>query len=172
VTVTTDGVRIGNWIYWTLTFVTTNNYDSFTELHISNITATTANIHFSQFSLAVAWWRLPMTDFHLPLCSSILRVPRNSWRLLYCLSCETPLNLEDQFPKFISPRNRVTSYTPRQWAPFSSPPTTRTDMVEVFEPANQFVLASSPLRLTARMFFFPSNSCGHSPYIISSLKRG
>jgi hypothetical protein len=39
--------------------------------------------------------------------------------------------------------------------------------------ANQFVLAPSPLRLTARIFFSQLNTCGHSPYIItSSLTRG
>jgi hypothetical protein len=38
--------------------------------------------------------------------------------------------------------------------------------------ANQFVLVPSPLRLTARIFFFQLNTCGHSPYITSSLTRG
>jgi hypothetical protein len=38
--------------------------------------------------------------------------------------------------------------------------------------ANQSVLALSPLRLTARFFFFQLNTCGHSPYITSSLTRG
>jgi hypothetical protein len=38
--------------------------------------------------------------------------------------------------------------------------------------ANQFVLASSPLRLTTRDFFlFRLNSCGNSPYVTSSLTR-
>jgi hypothetical protein len=37
--------------------------------------------------------------------------------------------------------------------------------------ANQFILAPSPLRLMAR-FFFQLNSCGHSPYVTSSLTRG
>jgi hypothetical protein len=36
--------------------------------------------------------------------------------------------------------------------------------------ANQFVLAPSPLRLTVRIFF-QLNTCGHSPYITSSLTR-
>jgi hypothetical protein len=36
--------------------------------------------------------------------------------------------------------------------------------------ANQFALAPSPLRLTARIFS-QLNSCGHSPYITSSLTR-
>jgi hypothetical protein len=35
--VTIDGVWISNWIYWTLTLVTTNNYDSLTKLHTPKI---------------------------------------------------------------------------------------------------------------------------------------
>jgi hypothetical protein len=38
--------------------------------------------------------------------------------------------------------------------------------------SNQFVLAPSPLRLTARYVLPQLNTCGHSPYITSSLKRG
>jgi hypothetical protein len=37
--------------------------------------------------------------------------------------------------------------------------------------ANQFVLASSPLRPTTRLFFFQLNSCGNSPHVTSSLTR-
>jgi hypothetical protein len=33
-------------------------------------------------------------------------------------------------------------------------------------------LAGSPLRLTTSNYFFQLNSCGHSPYAISSLTRG
>jgi hypothetical protein len=53
--VTIDGAWIGNRIYWTLTLVTTNNYNSLTELHTPKITVTTAHIKCSQSSLAVAW---------------------------------------------------------------------------------------------------------------------
>jgi hypothetical protein len=60
VTVTRDGVWIGNWIYWTLTLITTNNYNSLTELHTPNITVTTAHIKSSQSSTA---------DIPLPLSS-------------------------------------------------------------------------------------------------------
>jgi hypothetical protein len=38
--------------------------------------------------------------------------------------------------------------------------------------ANQFVLATSPLRLTTRDFFLQLNPCCHSPYVTSSLTRG
>jgi hypothetical protein len=53
--VTTDGVWTGDWIYWALKLVTTNNYDNLTELHAPKITVTTAHIESSQSSLAVAW---------------------------------------------------------------------------------------------------------------------
>jgi hypothetical protein len=38
--------------------------------------------------------------------------------------------------------------------------------------ANQFVLATSPLRLTTSTFIFQLNTCCYSPYITSSLMRG
>jgi hypothetical protein len=42
-------------------------------------------------------------------------------------------NVEGQVPVFIFTRN---SYTPRQWVPIFSPPTTRRTTVEVFDPAS------------------------------------
>jgi hypothetical protein len=38
--------------------------------------------------------------------------------------------------------------------------------------ADRFVLAASPLRATRRIFIFQPNTCGYSPYVTSSLKRG
>jgi hypothetical protein len=38
--------------------------------------------------------------------------------------------------------------------------------------ANQFVLATRPLRLTTSNFIFQLNTCGYSPYVRSSLTRG
>jgi hypothetical protein len=38
--------------------------------------------------------------------------------------------------------------------------------------ANQFVLATSPLRLTTSSFLFQLKNCGYSPYVTSSLTRG
>jgi hypothetical protein len=38
--------------------------------------------------------------------------------------------------------------------------------------ANQFVLATSPLRLTTTNFIFQLNTCGYSPYVTSSLSTG
>jgi hypothetical protein len=37
--------------------------------------------------------------------------------------------------------------------------------------ANQFVLATSPLRPTTRIFISQLNTCGYSPYVTSSLMR-
>jgi hypothetical protein len=37
--------------------------------------------------------------------------------------------------------------------------------------ANQFVLATSPLRLTTSNFIFQLNTCGYRPYVTSSLIR-
>jgi hypothetical protein len=39
-------------------------------------------------------------------------------------------------------------------------------------PANQFVLATSPLRLKTSNFISQLNTCGYSPYVTSSLTRG
>jgi hypothetical protein len=38
--------------------------------------------------------------------------------------------------------------------------------------SNQFVLATIPLRLTTNNLIFQLNTCGYSPYVISSLSRG
>jgi hypothetical protein len=40
----------GNWIYWTHTLVTTNNYTSLTVLPTQNITVTTAHVKCSVFN--------------------------------------------------------------------------------------------------------------------------
>jgi hypothetical protein len=47
---TREGVSIGKRIYRTLALVTTNNYDSLTELHTEYITVTTAHRVFSVFT--------------------------------------------------------------------------------------------------------------------------
>jgi hypothetical protein len=89
----------------------------------------------------------------------------------------TPPNLEGQVSIFTSPPRRLAGLYPRQWVPFSTPPTTRRATVEIFEPAStqglnhnskskskllydwrftakQSFLVSSPLRPSTRDFFF------------------
>jgi hypothetical protein len=85
--VTGDRVSIGDWIYWIVTLVTTNNYDSFAELHTPKITVTSAHINFAQTSLAVAWWRLPKWDVLLPLGSRTF--PGISYQLLTYHNCDS-----------------------------------------------------------------------------------
>jgi hypothetical protein len=54
--VTTEGVWIGNRIYWTLRqLVTEINYESLAELHIQTSIVATAHIKFSQSLPAVTW---------------------------------------------------------------------------------------------------------------------
>jgi hypothetical protein len=55
--------------------------------------------------------------------------------ILLSLIWDSP-NLEGQVSVFISPRNRVPRYTPKHWVPFSLPPVTCKDMVEVFDPTS------------------------------------
>jgi hypothetical protein len=67
--------------------VTTNNYDSLTELRTSKITVTAAHIKPSQFAMSssvVAWWRIP-TVSSLP-CSRSYRLATLS-RLTRCFNC-------------------------------------------------------------------------------------
>jgi hypothetical protein len=45
-------------------------------------------------------------------------------------------------------------------------------LYDLWFPANQFVLAPSPLRPTTNIFFCQQNSCGYSLYVTSSLMRG
>jgi hypothetical protein len=99
VVVTTDGVWIGNWIYWTLTLVSTINYDSLTELHTPNITVTTAHKVFSGFTsrcLVAAsnggispssgfpnCPRASATSFSLLTTATLNRLNCHEWELLY-----------------------------------------------------------------------------------------
>jgi hypothetical protein len=72
-------------------------------------------------------------------------------------------NLEGQVPVCISTRNRVARLYPQSKSKL---------LYDWRFTANQFVLASSPLRPRTRDFFsFQLNSCCNSPYVTSSLTR-
>jgi hypothetical protein len=54
----------------------------------------------------------------------------------YCLRFEAPPTWRARSPYLYPPGTGWPSYTTRHWVPFSSPPTTRTATVDVFEPAS------------------------------------
>jgi hypothetical protein len=56
--------------------------------------------------------------------------------IFYCLRFETPQTWRARSPYLYLPGTGWPSYTPRDWVPFSPPPTTRRATVEVFEPAS------------------------------------
>jgi hypothetical protein len=99
--------------------------------------------------------------------------PAGHMTIFYSLRFETPSTWRARSSHLYPPGIRWPSYTPKYWAPFSSPPTTFRATVEVFGPAftraalsqsqlfyawrftaNQFVLARSPLRPTTSNFIF------------------
>jgi hypothetical protein len=82
--------------------LTTNNYNSLTQLHTAKITVTVAHIMSSQSSLAIAWQWLPMADIPLPLGSeTVLSI---SYQLLTSHSCNSQRTLNHQL------RSRSQSY--------------------------------------------------------------
>jgi hypothetical protein len=79
---------------------------------------------------------------------------RGNHDLFYCLRFETPLTWRARSPYLYPPRTEWPNYTPRHWVSFSSPPTTRSAAVEVFEPTstrrnNSRVRVKVNLRLAA-----------------------
>jgi hypothetical protein len=56
--------------------------------------------------------------------------------IFYYLRVETPPTWRARYQYLYPPGTGWPSYTPRHWVPFSSPPTTRRDTVEVFEPSS------------------------------------
>jgi hypothetical protein len=57
-------------------------------------------------------------------------------KTFYQLRFEIPLTWRARSPYLYPLGRRWSSYTPRHWIPFSSPPTARRATVEVFEPAS------------------------------------
>jgi hypothetical protein len=105
-------------------------------------------------------------------------------------------NLEGQAPIFIYPRNRVAQLYPHALGSLFFAITTHRATVEVFEPASargpvrqrlereirltlrlavyrkSVRLGAEPLKIHGQIFFYHLNTCGHSPYVTSSLTRG
>jgi hypothetical protein len=115
--------------------------------------------------------------------------------IFHSLRIKTPPTWRARSPYLYPPGTGWPSYTTRHRVPFSSPPTTRRATVEIFQPAStrdcpltrltesqsQSYFATgglSPIRLGAEPLethgqnFSQMNTCGHSPYITSSLTRG
>jgi hypothetical protein len=65
-----------------------------------------------------------------------------------CLKFETLLTWRARSPYLYPPGTGWPGYSPRQWVPFSSPPTTPRDTVEVFE----HVTATEPLPSNRRVY--------------------
>jgi hypothetical protein len=84
-------------------------------------------------------------------------------------------NLEGQVPVFISRRNRVARLYPRQWVPFSSPPTTRRVTVDlVIQPQRRphrkrlfHYCVFSRYRGNVSTELLPSNGCCTIAYLHS-----
>jgi hypothetical protein len=157
--------------------VTTNNYDSLTELHTPKITVTTAYIKSSQFAMSspvVAWWQIPtmsstsmltflLASNCLTTNSALLHNDLQQWGLLHLprlhqgrMSAATSNGSVSQLLTADSQLLTSESELLCDW----------------WFTADQFVLAPSPLRLTTRDFFLQLNPYSHSPYITSPLMRG
>jgi hypothetical protein len=70
-----------------------------------------------------------------------------------------------RFPYLFPRGTRWTSYSPRHWVPFSSPPTTRRAAVELFEPAFTRVSKTEFLQNNINIQFIP-----HRKHITSPLQ--
>jgi hypothetical protein len=144
VSVTIDGVLIGNRIYWTPTqLVTTNNYDSLTELHIPNISVTTAKTKFSQSSLPLLGSGFQRRTFPFLWVSEMF--PCLSYQLVTSHNCNYQLSLN--YSKSESDLLHNWRFT-----------------------ADKFVSAPNHKRIRATDIF-QLNPWGNSPYVTSSLTR-
>jgi hypothetical protein len=74
-------------------------------------------------------WSSPAQSFSGPSPSGLMTV-------FYCLRFEIPPTWRVRSLNLYPPGTGWPSYTPRQWVPFLSSPTTRRATVEVFEPAS------------------------------------
>jgi hypothetical protein len=67
-----------------------------------------------------------------PSTGQLFSSPRPAGLIFYCLRFETLQTWRVRSSYLYPPGTGLSSYTPRHWVPFSSPPTTRRATVEVF----------------------------------------
>jgi hypothetical protein len=83
------------------------------------------------------WWICRLQLLLVLASAVILRSEsRGTHDHIYCLRFKDPPTWRAMSSYLYPPGTGRSSYTPRHWVPFSSPPTTRRATVEVFEPAS------------------------------------
>jgi hypothetical protein len=83
--------------------------------------------------------------------------------IIYSLIFETPPTWRARSLYLYPKVTRWSSYTPRHWVPFSSPPTTRRSTVEVFEPA----FTRGTVKVKVKVILRPTD-CWESRYIAAA----
>jgi hypothetical protein len=141
VRVTLDGVWIDNWIYWPLS---NRNYTSLTELHTRNIIVTTAHI---KSSLVIDFNTVLWRPYRLAYIPQLNQLHRLSLLFTHSLAILSALQL--------TPRLAAISHQPLHRLTFDwlSSESESEILYDWRFTANQFVLATSPLRLTTSIFF-------------------
>jgi hypothetical protein len=76
----------------------------------------------------------------------------------YCLKFETHPTWRARFPYLYPPGRGWPSYTPRHWAPFSSPPTTGRATVKVFDPAYKLEPPTFKVKVKVKFVLRPTVS--------------
>jgi hypothetical protein len=146
---------------------TTGNYSATANLHTLQITTAPAKLfHPAMPSSAVPWQRL--------LTVEILQLPALR-SYLHSLPCSTQLSTENWqlTPRLTTISHQPPSLLSRDWLSLHWVRESNSELLyDSRFTTNQFVLATSPLRLTASNFIFQLNTCDYSPYVTSSLARG
>jgi hypothetical protein len=139
------------------------------------LTTKTANVQLNTcgyrpyvtFSLTRGWvCRLQLL---LVLASAVIlgSKSRGIHDIFYCLRFEIPSTWMPRSPYFYPPGTRWPSYMPRHWVPFSSPSTTRSATVEVFEPASSSCFSSEKDAIFVKSNSSRSEPCQQQSFIVS-----
>jgi hypothetical protein len=81
----------------------------------------------------------------------ILRSELAGHTTFHSIGLETPLTWRAKSPYLYAPGPGWSSYTPRHWLPFSSPPTTRRAMVTAFDPTSTWLSKNVPSATNIRV---------------------